>query len=206
MKKLIYSAYEKADNALVGLANKGVKTWNWTTGKTKTDLAYLMQGAAPVFECTGMGLIHPFFLFIQIPYSISFSHEFQKKFKKQEELEQVASEKRAIPLELTKIEEMNKKGGPVCFVGGGVDMAIGHMYEMNLELSIVGTGLGLRGASHYIMRADPMPPRKNCLSRAKDKLVNLVKETRWRPSLQPEPAFEPVLLRDRDYLLKHQNY
>ena len=50
MENPIWSAYQKFDDVVMYGVNKGVRAWNWTTGKTKTDLANSLLTVAPIFE------------------------------------------------------------------------------------------------------------------------------------------------------------
>ena len=54
--------------------------------------------------------------------------------------------------------------------------------------AIFGGGLGIRSASHYVSRADYLPPRKNVFKRAKAKLEKMVEEWKDAPSGTPAPA------------------
>lgn len=38
------------------------------------------------------------------------------------------------------------------------------------------------GAGSFVMRTEYLPPRKNALSRAKDKLVEIVNSYQWKPA------------------------
>ena len=53
MKNPISYLYEKTDDAIMHFVNKGVKAWNWTTGKSKADLVNKMLCVAPIGECVG---------------------------------------------------------------------------------------------------------------------------------------------------------
>ena len=53
MKNPISYLYEKTDDAIMHFVNKGVKAWNWTTGKSKADLVNKLLCVAPIGECVG---------------------------------------------------------------------------------------------------------------------------------------------------------
>ena len=43
MTNPISKAYEKLDDAIMYGVNKGVRAWNWSTGRTKSDLAKVLN-------------------------------------------------------------------------------------------------------------------------------------------------------------------
>jgi len=59
MENPITKGYEWFDNTLMYGANKAAHTWNWTTGRTKSDLANKMLTVAPVMESTGFIMVYP---------------------------------------------------------------------------------------------------------------------------------------------------
>ena len=199
MTNPLYTTYEKADNALVGFANKGVRAWNWTTGKTKADLVCLMQGVAPILESTGIALINPLNALIVATLGIYMSRIDQKKFKEQEKLEQKAAEKQAIPLELISHEMDNKCWGGVWSITSGAAYGLGIYSEQTLEAGIMAAGHLTRAASFYVIRADtPSRHKKSQLVKKMKEGWTKLKNTSLVPS--PQPALEPALCRDINYL------
>lgn len=187
MENPIYKLYEKTDNALMYGVNKGVKAWNWTTGKTKTNLANSLLTVAPVFEGAGLLSINPVIGGIMIPMYLLVSHLNQKRNKEQEILEKKAAESQVMLNPENSYEKSNKKFG-LLFAGSAVLNAIpGGRSENDTLRAVFGIGIGLRSASHYVMRADYLPPRKNVLSRAKDRLVKKLREVNLNPVPQPVP-------------------
>jgi len=43
MTNPISKAYQKLDDAVMCGVNKGVRAWNWSTGRTKSDLAKVLN-------------------------------------------------------------------------------------------------------------------------------------------------------------------
>lgn len=59
-----------------------------------------------------------------------------------------------------------------------------------------------RGISHYVMRADPLPPRKSAFSRAKDYLSEKLSSAEAIPETVPvEARRENYSHRLEDYLI-----
>ena len=54
--------------------------------------------------------------------------------------------------------------------------------------TMMATGFGSSVASDYVMRADYLPPKKDCIARAKDKLSELYAEYKAGKTLIPEGA------------------
>jgi hypothetical protein len=168
--------YNKIDDTLVYGAQKVAEAWNWTTGKTKKDLANSILTITPVLK--GGAFLFDFGLVtggVIIPVCIYYSLREQKINREQEILEKKSSESGAMidPY----FERIHKFQGKIDLsLGGGV-----AIINQGRTLAFVGVGLMLEGFSHYVMRGDYLPPRKNVLSRAKDKLTDMLK----RPQLAP---------------------
>jgi hypothetical protein len=66
---------EKLDNFIMGGINELVYSWNYLTGRTKTDLAQLLNATAPVFEVSAVladkGILEKIFapIFFLITYA-----------------------------------------------------------------------------------------------------------------------------------------
>ena len=162
--------------------NVGVRTWNWTTGRTKKDLANGLLTVAPILEISGVSLIHPL---ASIPYLMFLvnSHQSQQDNERLEKKEINALNSGCL---LNESEYLNKKRSGILYGGlSAIWFAPGGTTELGI---IEGTGFGLRSLSHYVMRAEYLPPRKNVLSRAKDKLSEIVKEFKMPELPIPKPA------------------
>ena len=172
MKNPIWKAYEKFDDVVMYGANKGVRAWNWTTGKTKADLANSLLTVAPIFEGTGFIMANPAVGAIFALAHIGISHLYQKSNKEQESLEKNALEKGVLLAPGNFHEKRNTflSGGFLAF--SAVQFSIGEPYNI-----MVGTGYTVRSSSYYVMRADYMKPRRNVARRVMDKLSDLVSET-----------------------------
>jgi len=182
------------DQFLVNRANDAVKAWNWTTGRTRADLAgldgsagYLSVSFSPFkldssSSAYSLRFIYPMLLITGIPNLLlnyrldsiekNYSNDVKHPFS-----------------ELSK--EANKKSSAVSGILGILTGS--PFYDMGDSESYsdyMGIGFGLISASHYIMRADYIPPSKeNAWTRAKDltsKLGEKVKNS--LPAPHPEPV------------------
>ncbi len=183
----LWKAYCAFDDKLMRGVNLGVRAWNWTTGRTKTDLTNGMLTVAPMLECSGMILSNPIVSIIYIPCMITLSHCCQKINKEIDALEQKTAESSTMHFESEIYKKYNELYGPGWSSIGLVNDSL-SIAGRSLDYSLTGTGYFIRGASHYIMRAEHLPPRKNCLRRGMDKLESLIAEYRSRPGGVPVPV------------------
>ncbi|MFH1307750.1 MAG: hypothetical protein ABIH72_02775 [archaeon] len=171
------------DDTLMNGVNKGVRAWNWTTGKTKEDLAKYMLTVAPIFECTGFATLGGPLLYLGIPLSLYLSHIDINENKEIANLEQKAIEGGCLSKKVENSKERNKLFG-YYFGGSGLfNIGVGEPTG-SFSSTLFGTGFFIRGSAYHIMRANSLPPRKSVFSRTKGKIVEYLQ----RPTL--EPAFE----------------
>ncbi len=168
--------------------NKGVRAWNWATGKTKADLANYMLTVAPVLESMGMIGLNPVLGAMASPLYLICSHLGQESNKKQETLEEICAENNLMFDPKDLYASTHKIIGPTWIsVGGVVDLE--GTVSNNPMYFVLGTGNIVRGFSHYVMRADYLPPRKSIFKRAKEKLTEKLKEAaeNSKGGLVPKP-------------------
>ncbi len=179
----IKKAYEKFDDAVMSGVNKGVRAWNWTTGKTKTDLANsLLIGGAVMNSASSL---------VTTPINIAFVYFFKRNNDRIEEAEKISSETKTLdPL----TEAYKNYSYPLLGSLGLLISASGAIIAYNSEkedsivkCSLTSIGEFMWGASFYVMRANPLPPRKSAFSRAKDKLSEKLSSIP-----QTEPVAVPV--------------
>lgn len=164
------------DDLVMKGANGAVKTWNWTTGKTKTDLANTLVGIAPITD-TVVPIVnsHPIMGIIIGGVSLGVSHYLQKTYNSFEKKEKSALEKNAKDFDNEGTKEVLSLSG---YVQGVLSMnyVLGYLSNNNLSDLGFSIGFGLRGASMHVMRVEDMPRRKNALARgwdwAKEKTSN----------------------------------
>ncbi|MBI5803921.1 hypothetical protein HY450_01620 [Candidatus Pacearchaeota archaeon] len=188
----IIRAYATFDDALMHCASKAAQAWNWTTGETKSELANKLLTVAPILESAhyfnlniGTGVV------LTTGYLYA-SHLFQIGNKRMEEREISATEKGAKDFFVEKEKDIHKTCGPLFLVLISLlsrDIFSNEKGALGIDESITGTltatGHLLRSSSHYIMRTDYLPPRKNCIKRGLEKLESIVGEYR-RPQIAME--------------------
>lgn len=163
--------FDKLDDAVLAGVNTGVRAWNWTTGKTKVDLANtLLQGAVVV---ENLGLLYEAYKFPHflpcavLAGAVSFLriHACQSQNREIGDLEE-----RTIHDRLHHpVVEQYKRECP--FIGYGMNvLGVGLTSIVPFQFHPVvfgsfATGYSLHGVALHTMRADYLPPRKNCLAR-----------------------------------------
>lgn len=195
MTNIFENAYSALDESIMKGINKGVKAWNWTTGKTKADLANGLLTAAPMLECLGLLKVSPYSLIPGILASIPFlfiTHITQKSNREMEKVEASALDKNALDFRLYAYEKTNSLIGPLWLVISGMQGSLGY-FERNRNWEdnfFLASGHFLRSMSYYVMRTDYFPPRKSCVKRGLDKLDSILEEYRARPREVPIPTPE----------------
>jgi len=189
--------FELLDDGLMYLANKGVQAWNWTTGKTKADLANKMLTVAPVLETLGALNTNPFLISTLIPLSFYASHVRQKGNTQMEKIEVDALEKGAASLDVEEYKRKSKEIAPVWLANSALwqvhTSAKGYiLHDRSVTDSLLSLGFAVRAGSYYVMRTDYLPPKKNVFSRARDKLTEMLQGINWNPLPQPVPSLAPV--------------
>lgn len=170
---MLEKVYEYFDNTLLFGANKINHAWNWTTGRTKSDLASLSYGGGAVLLNTVFAMSHPIMLSIGIPAFTAGFFSNSREFKKVEQKEREALENEAKDwyVEDKKRSYQGAGGfwGTLSIAGAPLD-------------SLYSLGNASIGGSFYFMRTDYLPPRKNCLRRGVEKIAKAFKKS---PSPQP---------------------
>lgn len=195
MSNIFSNAYEKLDDTIMKGVNASVRAYNWTTGKTKADLANKLLTIAPIAESTGfIGMSYEKLFFLPILISISgamiyLSHIIQKRNKETEMLELKALEDSCLDYKVERRKEANSRIGPAWAISavfqGGIVITRTDYSEFTGYL--VAGGNLVRSASHYVMRADYLPPRKSAVKRGLEKLAEIIEEYK-PPVLQPTPS------------------
>jgi len=179
--------YQAVDNTIMKGVNAAVRAWNWTTGRTRADLANLMLGVAPIGECTGyFGSLS----FVGVPFGIVClfgSHYAQKENQEVDSFEKKAAQSGVMDPNVERIRTRHRVMGP-SFIGvSGFQASLGFIPKNeNPEYNaMTSAGHALRAGSCYVMRTRYLPPRKHCVSLARDKLREIVEEYRARPAIVP---------------------
>jgi hypothetical protein len=163
--------YQKADEKIMVGVNRVVRAWNWTTGRTKADLANTMVVTSTIVDITssfvdgrGNYMAGGLCMVVMAPYIIRRNKEFEKKEKK-------AFEKNALDSSIESAKDYCKIYGPVVEVASAMfflppSYPAAHMW---------GVGNSIWGSQLYILRADYLPPRKNALARGWERTKALLR-------------------------------
>ena len=176
MKNLFLRTYQELDNGLIDLANKSIEMYNWTTGKTKANLANKLQMIAPVFETISFLPALPDYSLVSMATfaSILSSYFVQKWNSKLEDRELSALESR---MQDPHVYYMMKYYERLGIILGSFSLYafIMDYFKPGESLNIFAIGMAARAASYYIMRSDNLPPRKGMVKRTLEKLDDIVK-------------------------------
>ena len=195
MRNILFEGYNLLDAALMKGVNAGVRAYNWTTGETKFELAKNLSITAPVLESIGFFNYALILGAICTSIYLAMSHSDQRLFEDIDKAERNASEMNA----LSVIAEQRKN--IICRVNGTWWPLIGsYLYftssrtngyfiqdRTETDMAIL-IGNFIRGGSHFIMRADYLPPRKNCVQRGLEKLAELQEAAITKPTVQNVPV------------------
>lgn len=187
MGNLLFDAYNYLDDKIMKGISAGVHAWNWTTGETKSELAYKLLTVAPILEGIGYTNNDIPSSIMATPLMIFMSHREQNKAKELEEREAIALDDHMQDLEVISQKQTMKYPSLIWFMAAGV-WAIPHggkgeiLPDRNETDLMVTAGHTLRALSYYVMRTDYLPPRKNCASRGIEKLEQLVQSYREKPA------------------------
>jgi len=195
MRNILFEGYNFLDAALMKGVNAGVRAYNWTTGGTKFELAKNLSMTAPVLESIGFLNIDPSSAAICIFNYLAISHIDQRVFEDIDKAERNALGMNA----LSSFAEKNKNticrfnglwwpsiGSYLYFISSRTDGYFVHdRTETNMAILI---GNFIRGGSHFIMRADYLPPRKNCVQRGLEKLAEWQEAATAKPAVQNVPV------------------
>ena len=201
------SLYDRFDDTVMKGVNAYVRAYNWTTGKTKYDLANSMLIGGSIISSTGMLIgasMIPRYNLLFAPFCVFpliGSHIGQKKNYAQKKLEEDAQEKHCKSLEVEKMNESRRKSSLSNLGWASMEFSLGSIppfyLSSSLFLSSFGTHFLFSGVSDYVMRAENLPPKKSVFSRAWEKGKNLV----GKLNESPEPAIEgnpvPVQVENR---------
>ncbi len=197
--------YKKFDDAVMYCVNKGVKAWNWTTGGTKTSLANGMLSLAPIpaslgniwFIIQNQNFLKDFIIGIATSGMFLYSYYHKKRNSKQE-TEELKALKDGLKLPDFKYNRENKIFG-FWWTFGVNSIGITKCLEDEKYFgddAVTGMGMttgSLYGFSHYVMRAENLPPRKNVLSRTADKIREKLAERKLQPSPNPSYGLERLV-------------
>ena len=168
-------AYFAFDQFLVDRANEAVKAWNWTTGRTRAELADVLNVSGWV--TADLSFKSGFMKALAFPISCYVVLRDHKEYKITDE-----NDRRAINGETMIFpKEIITRGlkGRGLFAGGA------SAFGVAIEDPLYSSGFLAICASNYIMRADYQAPRKDCVRRGIEKLSEMAK---LKPALETSPV------------------
>jgi hypothetical protein len=140
------------DDYVLAATNKAVHAYNWTTGGTKTNLAGVCLDCGAIMASVGtLG----FFAVLYIPSRGTALRDF-------EEIEQKEAAANEQGLKDSEVENAKKdyRNMGYCHIGASLILK---------DISTIGSfGFFLMSFANHSMRADYLPPQKNCIERLSD--------------------------------------
>ena len=189
MRNPISATYQLFDDTLMTGANYAVRSYNWTTGGTKEDLANNLVSAWVIALSIGEVFREGATGVICAPIYFAVGHFNQKNNNSLGKKETDALRKGYLDPYTESGKTAYKITGPMCLAWGASHLVFAQSFDnenLNLKLANVldGIGFGLCGTSMYVMRADPVKPGKSVFSRIGDRASELYEGYR-KPALQP---------------------
>lgn len=188
----MYNAFDKM--VLKGV-NKGVKAWNWTTGKTKAELANGLDTGYGICVSVGLYELSPINI-ILFPITLYACHSHQKTNTMVEKLERDALKKGCLDVKVESSKYLHKIMGNISALSGAFLISSNQMvgntdkdFVRYLGQFTMAGGLFMQTACCYVMRTDYLPPGKNCIQRGREKLAEIIEA--YRP--QPRTAMAPII-------------
>jgi hypothetical protein len=163
------SLVEKVDEILMAGATKTARAWNWTTGRTKADLANTLVYCGGALISVVVARANPDVGPLVALGTIYISYDIGKSNKRRETAEVKALESNQKSLAVETWKDVAKVAGPIMLGLGGVLTAIVGKESIK-DGAIIGAYTGSLTASTYIMRTEYLPPCKSVFARAADKM------------------------------------
>ena len=171
--------YEKFDSTLMRGVNAGVRAWNWTTGKTRAELANNLELGGAVFWSIGVFGMNKVAGAIGVPLAALGTYGAAILNNKQDKVEAEALEKKALDPFAERRKAKHSFWGPAYATFSGLSATT--KASSGYDGTTFAIAYGCFAASSYVMRAENLPPRKSVIARAADSL----KEMMQQPVLQP---------------------
>lgn len=175
---MLMKAYVALDSFLLDRADDAVKAWNWTTGRTRADLASLII----ISGLSGL----PATSFINGNYGSALLGGvasgllgliYVNTYTEMDRLESEVLNNNARNFKIEKNKNRYKILGPMFNLIGFSTLIQSNQEDSHPLSNEIASmfALGI-GTSMYIMRTDYQAPRKSCLARAKDKLSDMLRQ------------------------------
>lgn len=180
MEDLLVNGYKVLDDAIMHGVNSSVYAWNWTTGRTKEELANTFLATGCAVGATGNILYQKIGPLVFLPAYLMLYRSRSTDNKKYGADERAAIESDCKNFEAEEYKRCASFMGPFCLSWGLGERWLSDGINEDPHSQAGGLmneiGFYLIGTSFYVMRADPLPPRKNALSRAADMIAELFSE------------------------------
>jgi len=185
---MIGKLLKRIDEEVLGASNQAVRAYNYVTGGERADLANRLLDAGTIGMAV-MGAQKSDFI---TPLAIfGVTHLVQRRNKKVDKEEIEAAKSGCQDFEVEKFKDNCKIWGYAPWVTTAIFASIGGFQDNDIVKTAMhcfgAISLTSLGASYQVMRADYLPPKKNCVSRAKDKLTEMIAEYKLRQNPSTEP-------------------
>jgi len=180
---MIGKLYQKFDSGMMKLADKAVHAYNWTTGGTKAELANNLNSLAIVPEALGL-LANPLGFkgaILAVPAYFYATHLAHKINSATEKREVQALKSGAKDMLAENVKLIHRKVYCTTFPGFALNEGAAGIINSDVGFGLLGVGMGTRTLAEYVMQVDYLPPRKSCVERGLDKIVELGKSLRLKP-------------------------
>jgi hypothetical protein len=178
------------DDLLTSGANAAVHAWNFTTGRTKSDLSTLLITAGSIVQIGG-SFVTPLFIYnpiftIPFYFTLAINKGLSNYYQESRELKIKDKEIKDLYIEANRIGSKS-----VSIVAGGfsaIDFGFSRLIDKPEEsesMLMQSIGFGLIAAGYLVSAVDSPPPRKNCFSRALDKASEFIANYKLKHAYAP---------------------
>ena len=176
--------YDHVDSAIMKGVNEGVRAWNWTTGRTKSDLANICLVGTSAFTSVGLINMSKPLGYAMVPIVLLATAAKSYLNKKSELRELSALEKGLKDPVVEGQKELEKEFGRNAIIINSLLSSCGG--ASTNYVAEIATGGMLSAVQSYVMRAENFPKRKNVLSRIADDFSNTVAQ--YKLQRRPVPV------------------
>ena len=182
------SLYERCDTAIMNSTNALVRAYNWATGRTKDDFANVIDIFSVPLNVIAFGMVHPIAGITAGIWWGSCVYTGCQRREKQREIESKTHINESDNQDLVAWRKRDKKGARAYLLIGVLEgiVATGQYFavqstsdERQIEAYMTmqfclyfGLGCLMNSAARYIMTADSVQPRKNCIRRGIEHYFN----------------------------------
>lgn len=164
------SLYGRVDEAIMSGVNKGVKAWNWTTGRTKADLANVSNIAATttytLYSISSKDIAP--YVFLPLVAGVSLVNIKSNIYFEKKEVKALENGLKDMQVEIHK---------EIAKIEGSMNMGCSAVIFTMPDYKFLSLTSLFWGLQDYITRAEYLPPKKNVVSRAADKIGEYLRES-----------------------------